>query len=114
MTMGPMLIALSLLEHRFLPAPVSRFLITFGRVPLFFFLTHLYVIRLLAFLAAAIRQFLPAFISVPGVTPPRGFDIELPFVYFWWVVVLFVMYFPCRWFAGIKARHKKTWWLSYL
>jgi hypothetical protein len=114
MTMGPMLIALSLLEHRFLPAPVSRFLITFGRVPLFFFLTHLFVIRLLAFLAAAIRQFLPAFISVPGVTSPRGFDIELPFVYFWWVVVLVVMYFPCRWFAGIKARQKKTWWLSYL
>ena len=44
-TLGPMIILLSLLERPFLPAPISRFLITFGRVPLFFFITHLYVIQ---------------------------------------------------------------------
>jgi uncharacterized membrane protein len=114
MTMGPMLILMSLLEHRFLPAPISRFLTTFGRVPLFFFLTHLYVIRLLAIVAAAARQFLPAFLSVPGVSAPTRVNVDLPFVYFWFVVVMITMYFPGRWFAGIKARHKDSWWLSYL
>ena len=114
MTTGPMLILLSLLEHRFLPAPVARFLITFGRVPFFFFVTHLYVIRLLAVVAAAARDFLPAFLSVPGVTESPGVNLDLPLVYFWFVVVLFIMYFPCRWFGGIKAKHKDSWWLSYL
>ena len=113
-TLGPMLILLSLLENRFLPAPITRFLITFGRVPLFFFLTHLYVIKLLATVAAAARQFLPAFLAVPGVTASPGVSLDLPYVYLWFVVVMVVMYFPCRWFARVKARHKNTWWLSYL
>ena len=67
MTLGPMFILLAWLEHRFLPAFVSRFLITFGRVPLFFFLTHLYLIRLVAVVAAGVRAFLPAFGRAPGV-----------------------------------------------
>jgi uncharacterized membrane protein len=114
MTLGPMFILLALLERRFLPALISRFLITFGRVPLFFFVTHLYVIRLFAFVAAAARGLLPAYLFGPGVQAPPGFNLELPWVYLWFVVVMIVMYFPCRWFAGIKARHKNTWWLSYL
>ena len=62
MTLGPMFMLLALLERRFLPGFVSRFLITFGRVPLFFFLTHLYLIRLVALVAAVVRGFLPAFV----------------------------------------------------
>ena len=114
MTLGPMLIVLALLEHPFLPAFISRFLITFGRVPLFFFVTHLYVIRLLALVAAAARELLPAYLFVPGDQGPRAFTFELPWVYLWFVIVIIVMYFPCRWFADIKARHKNTRWLSYL
>jgi uncharacterized membrane protein len=114
MTLGPMLIVLGLLEHRFLPAFISPFLIPFGRVPRFFFVTHLYAIRLLAFVAAAARESWPPYLSVPGIQAHPGPSLELLLVYFWFVVVMFVMYFPCRWFAGIKARHKNTWWLSYL
>jgi uncharacterized membrane protein len=114
MTLGPMFLMLALLEHRFLPALISRFLITFGRVPLFFFLTHLFVIRLLAVVAAMARQFLPDYLSVPGANAPPRFNLDLPYVYFWFLIVIIIMYFPCRWFAGIKARHKNSTWLSYL
>jgi uncharacterized membrane protein len=114
MTLGPMIILLSLLERPFLPAPISRFLITFGRVPLFFFVTHLYVIQVVAIVAAAVRQFLSAYVHISGITAPTESNFDLPIVYLWFIVVLIIMYFPCHSFAGIKARHRDVWWLSYL
>jgi hypothetical protein len=30
-----------------------------------------------------------------------------------WVVVVALMYWPCRWYQGYKQRHSH-WWLSYL
>jgi uncharacterized membrane protein len=114
MTVGPMIITLSLLERPFLPASISRFLITFGRVPLFFFITHLYLIQVLAFIAAAVRQFFSAYLHLPGIKAPTKVNLDLLIVYFWFIVVLIIMYFPCRWFAGIKERHRDVWWLSYL
>jgi uncharacterized membrane protein len=114
MTLGPMLIVLSLLERPFLPAPLSQFLITFGRVPFFFFVTHLYLIQAVAFVAAAVRQLLTTYLHLPAINAPTAVYFDLPIVYFWWIVVLVIMYFPCRWFARIKARHRDVWWLSYL
>jgi uncharacterized membrane protein len=114
MTLGPMFLLMSLLERPFLPAPISRFLLTFGRVPLFFFITHLYVIQVVAFVATALRQFLSGHFHLSGSQAPTGINFDLPIVYCWFLVVLLIMYFPCRWFAGIKARHRDVWWLSYL
>jgi hypothetical protein len=114
MTVGPMIILLSLLERSFLPPPISRFLITFGRAPLFFFVTHLYVIQVVVVVAAAVRQFLSAYLHLPGIKVPTNVNLDLPNVYFWFVVVIIIKYFPCRWFAGLKARHRDVWWLSYL
>ena len=114
MTLGPMIVLLGLLEYKILPPPIARFLITFGRVPLFFFVLHLYVIRALAFVLAAFRDYLPDFLYIPSLPASPRVNFNLPMVYFWFVVVVFLMYFPCRWFAGVKARHKDVWWLSYL
>jgi uncharacterized membrane protein len=114
MTIGPMLILLSWLEDPLLPAPIARFVITFGRVPLFFFATHLYVIQVVAVVAAAVRPYLTAYLHLPGIKEPGAVDFDLPIVYFWFIVVMIIMYFPCRWFAGIKARHRDVWWLGYL
>ena len=114
MTLGPMLILFSLLERPFLPAPISRFLITFGRVPFFFFITHLYLIQVVSIVAAAVRPFVSAHLQIPGIKTPTDLNFDLPIVYFWFIVVMILMYFPCRWFAGIKVRHKNVWWLSHL
>jgi uncharacterized membrane protein len=114
MTLGPMVLMLSLLEHRFLPAPVARFLITLGRVPLFFFVAQWYVIKALAIVVAAACGFSPEYLYVPGVEAPPGVKFDLPMVYVWFVVVMIILYFPCRWFADVKARHRDVWWLSYL
>jgi hypothetical protein len=34
-------------------------------------------------------------------------------VYLVWVVVMLLLYPPCRWFARLKSR-RGDWWLSYL
>lgn len=56
----------------------------FGSVPLFFFVTHLW-------LYAAIGKFFPA-----GMTLPQMF----PF----WLLGLLLLYAPCRWYGALKQR----------
>ena len=45
--------------------------------------------------------------------PPEGYTWSLGLLYCVWAVTIVVLYFPCRWFAELKAR-RKDWWLSYL
>lgn len=45
--------------------------------------------------------------------PPEGCGLGLPGVYLAWMLVVAVLYPPCRWFASVKRRHGDG-WLSYL
>ncbi len=53
MTLGVMLCCLAVAD--FLPSSITRFLVNLGQVPLFFYLTHIVLIHLLAVLLAFIR-----------------------------------------------------------
>ena len=44
---------------------------------------------------------------------PEGSGYGLPMVYAMWLLVVVILYFPCRWFADLKQR-RRNWWLSYL
>ena len=117
MTLGPALCALGLLEARTprLLAPA----LTFGRVPLFYYLLHFPLIHLLALITAGVRYGTSAGMSQsPTIdrfpfTQPEGWGFGLPVVYFVWVAVVLIMYPLCRWFAGLKQRRADA-WLSYL
>ena len=52
------------------------------------------------------------FLRSPSV-PPLEWPLGLPWIYTIWAVVLAILYVPCRWFAGVKERHRGG-WLSYL
>ena len=41
-------------------------------------------------------------------------DHGLLFAYLMWVVILAILYIPCRWYAGLKLRRKDWTWLSYV
>jgi hypothetical protein len=43
--------------------------------------------------------------------PRVGFSLAV--TYLVWMAGAILLYFPCRWFAGVKAR-RKDWWLSYV
>ena len=110
MTLGPAMLALAALDR--VQASPRSFLLTFGRVPLFYYVLHLYVIHLAAALA-----FLPRFggaaFHVDPDSPPPGFGVALGGIYLIWAVIVLAMYPPCRWFAGVKAGRRRA-WLSYL
>ncbi len=117
MTLGPALLLL-----RAFDGGVPRWLrpaLTIGKVPLFFYVLHFYLIHLLALAACYLR-----FGSVEGMfrspdlghfpfTAPPGWAASLPVIYLLWAGVVLALYPLCRWYAGIKRR-RKDWWLSYL
>jgi uncharacterized membrane protein len=115
MTLGPAIAALAVIDRVGIRSPVGRAVMTLGRVPLFYFLLHLYVIHGLAVLAGVVRGLPVAWLFSPAALgpPPEGWALGLPGIYAAWAVVLVFLYIPCRWFAGVKARHPGG-WRSYL
>lgn len=113
MTLGPALMLLAWWDRT--PGPVGRHLIVFGRVPLFYYLLHIPLIHGLTVLLAWLRYGDAGFSfeHLLAARPPENFGYDLPVVYLIWAGVVMILYFPCRWFAGVKARHR-TAWLSYL
>jgi len=121
MTLGPGLVLLGLWE-RYNTAEASeerggirRALVTFGRVPLFFYLLQWpmahgagFVLTLLAGKDTSIYFGIPS----PGQTPPAaGFDLWV--AYAAWIAGVLLLYPLCRWYAGVRAR-RTDWWLGYL
>jgi hypothetical protein len=45
--------------------------------------------------------------------PPPQMGGPLWTTYLCWMIGVFLLYWPCRWFAQIKAS-RRDWWLSYL
>lgn len=111
MTLGPALMLLAGFDR---PAGVvGKHLIILGRVPLFFYLLQWFVIHALAILVAVLRGDPTAWLfkDAPFQSPP-GYGFGLPFVYLMWAIAVFLLYFPCRWFAALKQRRRDV-WLSY-
>jgi uncharacterized membrane protein len=111
MTLGPAIALLPLFER--LTGPAARAVTVFGRVPLFFYVVHLYLIHALALLVGAVAGFdARSFLHV-WLMNPDGWGYGLPVVYLVWAGVVLALYPACRWFAGVKARRREA-WLSYL
>jgi uncharacterized membrane protein len=121
-TLGPMLLLLAALEARRDAAWAARapwrWLVTFGRVPLFYYLLQWIVAHAAGLLlAVAAGHALWPFFANPMTILVRGLpaDFGFPLWVVWaaWVVGAVLLYFPCRWYAGVKAR-RRDWWLRYL
>jgi uncharacterized membrane protein len=113
MTLGPALIALAAFESA--RGKLARFLVIFGRVPLFYYVAHLLLLHTMAvvFAAAVHGDIASLFGGVAIEAKPEGYGLGLPAAYLLWMIVVAVLYLPCRWFAEVKRRRDDA-WLSYL
>jgi uncharacterized membrane protein len=116
MTLGTMLIFLANSEN--LKGKVVNFFATFGRVPLFYYIAHLYLIHLLALLATGFSGYdWDSYILTTWMTESselKGFGFSLWVVYAVWIAVILMLYPICKKFDTYKQYHKEKWWLSYL
>lgn len=94
-------------------SPFHNAIVTIGRVPLFYYVAHLYIAHLLAMIAGVFQGLPASAWLVTILTKPEGYGFGLPIVYLVWIGLVFALYPACRWFAQIKAQ-RKDWWLSYL
>jgi uncharacterized membrane protein len=113
MTLGPAIALLALAErwHGWL----SGIFATFGRVPLFYYLLHIPVIHMAALVVMYLREgtIHPEwYATAPFTSVPADHRWGLPLLYLVFVVVIAVLYMPCRWYSNAKARGIK--WLRYL
>jgi uncharacterized membrane protein len=116
MTIGPLLILLSILEK--VNTKVFHPLRTIGRVPLFYFILHFYLIHIVALISYMIKtgksfseidlHFAKSF---GGITPEGGHSLLV--VYLVWVAIVLIMYPLCKAYDRIKSQHPAT-FLSYL
>ena len=106
MTLGPTIALLPLAERA--TGRVGSVLATFGRVPFFYYLLHIPAIHLAAVVVMRMRgTFDPAwYASAPFASVPAEQRWSLGLLYVVWAIVVIGLYFPCRWYAGLKARKK--------
>jgi hypothetical protein len=94
---------------------VGRALVTFGRVPLFYYLLQWFVSHGIA-VGASLAAGKPVahLFGIPGaIKPPPTAGFGLGVTYLCWAAGVVLLYPLCRWFAGVKRR-RDDWWLSYL
>lgn len=114
MTLGPALLALAWYEKTN-RRTIGRVLVTYGRVPLFFYVLQWLTAHTLAIIALGLAGkpfgYLVSMVDPP--TPPVDYGFSLPMVYALWILGVVLLYPLCKWYAGVKAR-RRDWWLSYL
>jgi hypothetical protein len=127
MTAGPSLLVLAWIDRGSGirdqgPAGWRRPLAVIGRVPLFYYVLHFWLIHVvasaLAFVSYGRASLAWLFMPLPSMGGPArlfppDFGYPLWAAYVVWIAVILMMYPLCRWFAGVKAR-RTDWWLGYL
>jgi uncharacterized membrane protein len=116
MTLGPMFILLAFAEGW--RGRVAESMATFGRVPMFYYLLHIPLIHLAACIVSLVREghvnvWLFANHPMAAGPAPAGYTWNLGLLYKVFGVCVTMLYFPCRWYAQLRARRKSR-WLSYL
>lgn len=128
MTLGPAIVSLAWFElatsspaarvsdPQTLSGKIRSALVTFGRVPLFFYLLQwptAHGISVLLHWAAGKPMKWLFQTPIDWVNAPPGAGFNLAVVYACWIAGVLLLYPLCKWFAGVKQR-RHEWWLSYL
>jgi uncharacterized membrane protein len=113
MTIGPAITLMPLLEKA--GNAIGRIFTVFGRVPMFYYIMHIYLLHSMAIIVAALKGIPYRYFTDNDTlfAPKPGWGFSLGAVYAYWLLAVVLLYFPCRWFMRVKTSNKK-WWLSYV
>lgn len=117
MTIGSALLFLAFTEK--LQNGLVKVVSVYGRVPMFYYLIHIYIIHLIAMIASA---FTPGqnwhiwILEKPiwFTSDLKGYGFSLPVAYLFWIAIVVGLYPLCKRYDAYKQLHKEKWWLSYL
>jgi len=115
MTLGPAIALLPLADHW--RGRVGRFFETFGRVPMFYYLLHIPAIHLATLATAWLRGdglHHDWYRTAPYAQIPPDARWSLGELYAVFAIVVVILYFPCAWYARLRAQSPRPKWLTYI
>lgn len=116
MTLGPAMIFLAFTEKN--SNRLTRPVIHIGRVPMFYYILHLYLIHVIAMFAAEFSGFNWSDMILQRrtwVDPQlKGYGFSLGVTYLVWIGIVLLLYPLCKFYNKYKTANKGKWWLSYL
>lgn len=118
LTLGISLTTLGLLEGQSLKR--WQPIILFGKVALFYYVLHLFVIHALALLAVVLMGYPwqtmiftgPHSQASPLLKGKYGFSLAETYVI--WICIVLLLYPLCTYWNAFKTRNKSRWWVSYV
>ena len=115
-TIGGGMLLLSLLEG--VRNRATDFFRVYGRVPMFYYILHFYLIHLLVVIFFFVQGYSTNQIVTPNnpfLFRPSDFGFNLWGVYAVWIFVVLALYPLCKRYDRYKTKNAgKKWWLSYL
>ncbi|MEO6670189.1 MAG: heparan-alpha-glucosaminide N-acetyltransferase domain-containing protein [Ferruginibacter sp.] len=88
----------------------------YGKVPLFYFVIHFYVVHLLMFAMVFLQGFKGSdlIFGFNFGRPKEGSGLSLLGIYLVWIGVVILLYPLCKWYGNYKEFHREKKWLKYL
>ncbi len=114
-TLGIMFLLLAFAER--FSNRIQKVALVYGKVPLFYFVVHFYVIHILTLIMLFLQGFsFSQFEFATGTFGrPKGIEsgLSIWIIYIIWIFVVALLYKPCQWFGKYKAENQH-WWLKYV
>jgi uncharacterized membrane protein len=114
LTLGGMFLLLSWMEGT--ENKFTRVATIYGKVPLFYFLVHWYIIHPIMFAIVFLQGYkVSDLVFGTNLGRPKGVSgVNLLYTYVIWIFVVILLYPLCKWYGKYKEAHKEKQWLRYL
>ena len=115
MTLGPSILLMPFVEKS--QGGLTKALITFGRVPFFYYLVHIPLIHLSALIVGLIRQghiVSEWYNTSPYTQMQEEHRWSLALLYVVFIIDVIILYFLCQWYEKYKFEHPEKKWLKFI
>ena len=95
----------------------TEILSVYGKVPLFYFVVHLYIIHSMMFIMLMLQGYKGKdllFGVFNNGRPKTGGGVDLAVIYLIWLGVVIMLYPVCKWYGTYKSEHKQNKFLRYM